>query len=90
GGLLAALATLAPRSAVRLPGDDPLEALFSETCGRFLVAFREESALSGINHRVIGSVGGDALSIRWDGGELALTPGEIETALSCLLRTMRY
>ncbi len=89
GGLLAALAKLAPRSTVELAGD-PLEELFSETYGRFLVAGRDASALAGIEHRVIGRVGGTDLLIRWDGGSLTLTPEELESALSTMTRLMRY
>jgi len=89
GGLLAALVKLAPGSDVSVEGD-PLKALFSETYGRFLVAFRDEAALAGVEHRVIGTVGGDALRIRYDGGEMVLTLEEVETALSSVLRAMRY
>lgn len=89
GGLLAALAKLAPRSTVELAGD-PLEELFSETYGRFLVACRDVSALAGIEHRVIGRAGGDALTVTWDGTSFAITLDELEAALSTTTRIMRY
>ncbi|MDN7024953.1 phosphoribosylformylglycinamidine synthase subunit PurL [Methanoculleus sp. FWC-SCC1] len=90
GGLLAALAKLAPQSRVELAGD-PLEELFAETYGRFLVACRDESALAGVEqHRVIGKVGGDALTVAWDGTSFAITPEELETALATTTRIMRY
>ncbi|NLZ30079.1 MAG: phosphoribosylformylglycinamidine synthase II, partial [Methanomicrobiales archaeon] len=89
GGLLAALAKVAPRSEVTLEGD-PLEALFSETYGRFLVAVKDESDLMGVEHRIIGRVGGDALTLRLTGEAVAITPVELETALSSTTRLMRY
>ncbi len=89
GGLLAALAKVAPRSEVTLEGD-PLEALFSETYGRFLVAVKDESDLTGVEHRIIGRVGGDALTLRLTGEAVAITPVELETALSSTTRLMRY
>ncbi len=89
GGLLAALAKLAPRSTVELAGD-PVEELFAETYGRFLVACRDTSVLAGIEHRVIGRAGGDALTVTWDGTEFAITPEELETTLATTTRIMRY
>jgi phosphoribosylformylglycinamidine synthase II len=89
GGLLAAIAKVAPRADLHLSGD-PLESLFSETYGRFLVAVRDEGALAGIDHRVVGTVGGDALTVRWDGGSLILTPEELEAALASTTRLMCY
>ena len=89
GGLLAALVEVAPRSDVTLAGD-PLEELFSETYGRFLVAVRDEAALAGVEHRIIGRVGGDALILRLKGETVIITPEELETALSSTTRLMRY
>jgi phosphoribosylformylglycinamidine synthase len=88
GGLLDALAKLAPQSSVKLSGD-PLQALFSETCGRFLVSFRNESSLAGLDYVVIGEVGGDALNIAAGTARLTITRHEIKTALSSLTRLMR-
>ena len=89
GGLLAALVKVAPRADVSLAGD-PLEELFSETYGRFLVAVRDEAALAGVEHRTIGTVGGDALTLRLKGETVVITPGELETALTSTTRLMRY
>jgi phosphoribosylformylglycinamidine synthase len=88
GGLLAALVTLAPRATVRLEGD-LLRELFSETCGRFLLACRHRDALAGLPCRIIGSVGGDSLRITGDSGEVVLGPDEVEAALGSLTRIMR-
>jgi len=89
GGLLAALAKAAPRAEVALAGD-PLEELFSETCGRFLLAVRDEAALAGVKHRIIGTVGGDTLTIRLEGESIVIPPEELDAALSTTTRTMRY
>ena len=88
GGLLAALAKIAPQSDVTLPGD-PLEELFSETYGRFLVAAKDEAALAGVDCRTIGRVGGDALTLRLKDEVVVITPEELETALSTTSRLMR-
>ena len=89
GGLLAALAKFAPRGDVSLAGD-PVEALFAETCGRFLVAARDEAVLAGVEHRTIGTAGGDALILRLRDGTVSIAPAEMETALSATTRLMRY
>ena len=88
GGLLAAL-KVAPQSDVTLTGD-PLEELFSETYGRFLVAVKDEAALAGVEHRIIGRVGGDALTLRLKGETVIITPEELEAALSSTTRQMRF
>ncbi|WOX56243.1 MULTISPECIES: phosphoribosylformylglycinamidine synthase subunit PurL [unclassified Methanoculleus] len=89
GGLLAALAKVAPCADVALAGD-PLEELFSETYGRFLVAVSDESALAGVEHRVLGRVGGDALTLRLRDEAVVIAPEELDTALTSTTRTMRY
>jgi phosphoribosylformylglycinamidine synthase II len=89
GGLLAALARCAPAASVRLDGN-PYQELFAETEGRFLVACRDEAVLSGIPYRVLGETGGDALSIRFTGGALELSRGDIAHALGTTTRLMRY
>lgn len=89
GGLLAALVKVAPQSDVTLTGD-PLEELFSETYGRFLVAAKDEAALVGVEHRIIGRVGGDALTLRLKGETVVITPEELEAALSSTTRQMRF
>jgi len=89
GGLLAALAKLCPDAEVNLAGD-PLTALFSETSGRFLVAFRDESALAGLPYHVIGTVGGEGLRFSAGAKSFALSRGEITSALSSITRQMQY
>jgi len=89
GGLLAALAKLCPDAEVELAGD-PLTALFSETCGRFLVAFRDESALAGLPYQEIGTVGGEGLRFSAGAKSFALTREEIGFALSSITRLMQY
>ena len=88
GGLVAALAALAPTAAVDL-GPDELTELFSESCGRFLLAVKDESRLKGLPYRIIGEAGGDGLRIRCGTESLILSPEEIEHALSSLTRVMR-
>jgi phosphoribosylformylglycinamidine synthase len=88
GGLLAALADLAPRATVKCAGD-PYEQLFSETYGRFLVAFTKESALKELEYTVIGTVGGASLKITAGTKTVSITNKEMNTALSSLTRLMR-
>jgi phosphoribosylformylglycinamidine synthase len=87
GGLLAALATIAPDAVVTLDGD-LLQALFAETPGRFLLAAADPSLIAGVPHCVIGRVGGSGLRITGAGEELVLAPEEIQAALGTLSRRM--
>lgn len=89
GGLVAALAKLAPRSSVRVEGD-PVVALFSESYGRFLVACTDEKVPGGLPFTVIGRTGGDALRVNTGEGALVITPDELNHALGSLTRIMRY
>ncbi len=88
GGLLAALVMLSPRARVKLEGD-LLTMLFSETAGRFLVAFRDREEIRNLPCTVIGEVGGDALSITAGTQSLVLEQGDISQALSSLSKIMR-
>jgi len=88
GGLAAALATFCPGARVELDGS-PLAALFSETYGRFLVAFREKRELEGIPFRELGEVTAGGFDIRSEGTRFTITRDEVEFALSSLTRTMR-
>jgi phosphoribosylformylglycinamidine synthase len=88
GGLLAALAALAPSAAVDL-GPDGLTELFSESSGRFLIAVKDESMLKGLPYRIIGESGGEGLRIRCGTQSLTIGPEELEHALSSLTRVMR-
>lgn len=88
GGLLGALSVISPQAMVRIDGD-PYEQLFSETYGRFLAAFNNESALKGLNYTVIGTVGGDSLNISFKTNAIAISNKEMKKALSSLTRLMR-
>jgi phosphoribosylformylglycinamidine synthase II len=88
GGLVAALAILAPSATVDL-GPDDLTELFSESCGRFLLAVKDESRLKGLPYRIIGEAGGDGLRIRSGMQRLIIGLEELEHALSSLTRVMR-
>ncbi|MBP2146731.1 phosphoribosylformylglycinamidine synthase [Methanofollis sp. W23] len=90
GGLIAALAKLAPDAEVAITGDDPLVALFSETYGRFLVAFKDEAALEGLEYQVIGTVGGEGLRLTVGDEAFSLSREEIEEARTSITRLMRF
>jgi phosphoribosylformylglycinamidine synthase len=87
GGLAAALATFVPGARVEL-GESAIRALFSETYGRFLIAYQDESALQGLCCRTIGEVTSGGLEIRCKGGEVKLSKDQVEHALSSFTRTM--
>jgi phosphoribosylformylglycinamidine synthase len=88
GGLLDALAVLAPHATVKLSGD-PYEQLFAETYGRFLVAVDHENSLKGLSSTVIGKTGGSSLTILTGGQSIEITDNDRETALSSLSTIMR-
>jgi phosphoribosylformylglycinamidine synthase len=88
GGLLSALSVIAPQATIRI-GGDPYDQLFSETYGRFLAAVNNESALKGLDYRIIGEVGGDCLKIIIGKNTFSISKKEIENALSSLTRLMR-
>lgn len=88
GGLLAALVTLSPRARVTL-GGDLFTMLFSETAGRFLIAFRERAEIGDLPCTIIGEAGGDTLSITAGTQSLVLEQGAISQALSSLSKIMR-
>lgn len=87
GGLAAALATFVPGASVEL-GDSVLPALFSETCGRFLIAYHDESSLRGLSCRTIGEVISGGLEIQYNGGQVRLSKDQVDRALSSFTRTM--
>lgn len=70
------------------------ELLFSESCGRALLATPEPEQVRAmlmrgdIPHTVIGKVGGDGLEIRLPGETLSLSVGEINASLQSLTRKM--
>jgi phosphoribosylformylglycinamidine synthase len=88
GGLLAALSALAPRSTISL-GEDMFAGLFSESYGRFLLAFRNESQLNGLPYTILGEVGGEGLRLQGSEGELALSIGDIRESHAAVTRAMR-
>jgi phosphoribosylformylglycinamidine synthase len=88
GGLLAGLAGLAPDATVTLAGD-LLTQLFSETYGRFLIATPDEAMLAPLEYTVIGTIGGEGLTITADGESLHLSRDELVSADQTLTRTMR-
>lgn len=89
GGLIAALAKIAPSASVHLDGD-PYELLFSETCGRFLVACRDPAVLEGLPHTVIGEVAGGPLAIRCEKESFKIGAAELNEARETLTRLMSY
>jgi len=80
--------TYSPGCTVTL-GCDLLTGLFSETYGRFLLAFRNESDIAGIPCRVIGTLGGERLDVTGAGERLLLDADEVKDALSSLTRRMQ-
>jgi phosphoribosylformylglycinamidine synthase II len=88
GGLAAALATFLPGARVKI-GGPALPVLFSETYGRFLIAYHDESSLRGLGYRTIGEVTADGLEIRHQGGQVRLSKEQVDYALSSFTRTMR-
>jgi phosphoribosylformylglycinamidine synthase II len=89
GGLIAALAKIAPQAMVTLSGNLLVE-LFSETAGRFLVACGDEEHLSGTDYRLIGEVVGDNLTIAGTGEKIVIGRDELEKASASTTRLMRY
>jgi phosphoribosylformylglycinamidine synthase len=87
GGLASALATFVPGARVELVGP-ALPALFSETYGRFLIAYTDESSLRGLGCRMIGEVTSGGLEIRYSGGQVSLSKDQVDHALSSFTRTM--
>jgi phosphoribosylformylglycinamidine synthase subunit II (EC 6.3.5.3) len=88
GGLLTALAKIAPCSSVSIEGD-PVAALFSESYARFLAAVDDPAALKGIPHMILGKVGGDALRIRSGGEEVVLAQADLREASKTITDLMR-
>jgi len=89
GGLIAALNQLAPLSRINLE-DELLKGLFSETYGRFLLACRNESSLTGLPHHIIGEVGGPTLEITGTDGKLRLKKTELMAAKAAITAVMRH
>jgi phosphoribosylformylglycinamidine synthase II len=89
GGLASALALFCPGADVFLDGA-PLTTLFSETFGRFLIAFNDEHDLKGYPCTIIGEVVDAGISVRWKNGtEVRVQGDEVNNALNTLGRIMR-
>jgi phosphoribosylformylglycinamidine synthase len=89
GGLIAALASWLPGAEIALDHDDLLHDIFSETYGRFLVTFRNESAIRGLDHCILGEVKERDLVVKSPSSSLLLTTEDLQRSLSSLTRTMR-
>ena len=89
GGLIAALNQLAPLAHITL-GNELLQGLFSETYGRFLVACRNESRLTGLPYKIIGEVGGTTLEITGINGRVTLGRSELSAAKAAITAVMRH
>ncbi len=87
GGLLAGLAELTPHARVKLEGD-AVTNLFSETYGRFLVAFSNESNLKGLDYQVIGTIDGDSLFIQCGNRSIIINDDERTHAFETLTETL--
>lgn len=88
GGLAGALVNFVPGAEIDISGD-PVEQLFSETYGRFLIACEDVSALDGIASVPIGEVAGSGLVVNGHGTRLAaLSSDDVERALSSFNRCM--
>lgn len=89
GGLASALALFCPGADVNLKGP-VLTSLFTETYGRFLMAFTDEEDLSGVTCEVIGEVTGGGISVRsGDKVVLEVSADDVDDALGSLGRIMR-
>lgn len=89
GGLISALAEMAPRCKVHLDRDIITE-LFSETYGRFLVSFKNESNLGDIPYRIIGELGGSAMVIQGESEKLQISIDELQKARNTINAMMRF
>jgi phosphoribosylformylglycinamidine synthase len=89
GGLASALALFCPGAAVNLEGP-VLTSLFSETYGRFLIAFTNEEDLTGFPYDVIGEIKGEGISVR-SGGKVVLevSSEDVDEALGSFGRIMK-
>lgn len=88
GGLLGALVTFSPCCTVTIDSD-LITGLFSETYGRFLLAFEDEREIAGLPCRIIGTLGGERLDVAGKGGRLVLEREDVEDSLSSLTRRMQ-
>jgi phosphoribosylformylglycinamidine synthase II len=89
GGLASALALFCPGAEIELR-DSVLTALFTETYGRFLIAFSDEKDLEGFPYQIIGKVTDGGICVRsGDNVILEISAGDITNALDSLNRIMK-
>jgi phosphoribosylformylglycinamidine synthase len=89
GGLLAALAYFSPNAEITLEGEALID-LFSESYGRFLLAFESAEQAESHGATILGVCSGEGLRIHTTNEELILSPAEIEHLLSSTTRLMQY
>ncbi|MBN2733711.1 MAG: phosphoribosylformylglycinamidine synthase subunit PurL [Methanomicrobiaceae archaeon] len=90
GGLIAALSGFAPLCEIRISGN-AFDELFSESYGRFLIAYEDSEKLKDVNIRPLGVVGGDSLLIHTeDCGDIEITKEELSLWVSSTTRLMRF
>jgi phosphoribosylformylglycinamidine synthase len=89
GGLASALALFCPGAEVELK-NDVLTALFTETYGRFLIAFSDEKDLEGFPYQIIGKVKDEGICVRsGDDVILEVSATDRTNALDSLNRIMK-
>lgn len=88
GGLLTALTKIAPRCSIEIRGD-PIEVLFSESYARFLVAVHDRTILRDLPHTILGTVGGDALTILAGDETIRLTDEDMAASGQTIRDLMR-
>ncbi|NTU99777.1 MAG: phosphoribosylformylglycinamidine synthase II, partial [Methanoregulaceae archaeon] len=89
GGLASALALFCPGAEVEV-GNHVLTTLFSETYGRFLIAFSDEKDLEGFPYQIIGKVTNGGICVQsGDDIILEVSAADIAYALGSLSRIMK-
>jgi phosphoribosylformylglycinamidine synthase len=89
GGFIAALSGFAPLCEIKISGN-AFDELFSESYGRFLIAYDDSEKLKGVNIRTLGVVGGDSLLIHTDDSDIEIKKEELSSWLSSTTRLMRF
>ena len=89
GGLVGTLASFAPQCSIDVSGTKAgaFAELFSESYGRFLVAY-EGAAPEGV--REIGTVGGNSMTIKADGATITISKSEIDEWYNSTTALMRF
>jgi phosphoribosylformylglycinamidine synthase len=89
GGIPASLVEICPGADITISGDAAVQ-LFSESSGRFLIAYDKTPECTGINLHEIGKVCEEGLIIRTDDSVISVSKDEIETALSSITSLMKF